>query len=149
MGKKITTGQVAIVVSQFNEEITTRLLNGCCDELKKSGIKESMMTIVEVPGAFEIPVAALALARRKNISAVICLGAVIRGQTDHYRLVAEQAARGIMDVALITGKPVIFEVLACETVKLANERSQEKGDNKGRDAAQAALHMIHVLNINK
>lgn len=137
--------RIAIVVSRFNEPIPTRLLDACREQLRKSGVRDSNIEVVRVPGAFEIPLAALHLAKHKDIGAVICLGAVIEGQTDHYRLVAQEAARGIMSVALQTGKPIIYEVLVCETIKLANERSGEKGFNKGRDAALAAVEMINIL----
>jgi len=139
-GKKI-----AIVVSRFNEFITKRLLEGCLEELIQRGVNKSNITVAEVPGAYEIPAAALTLAKKKTIDAVICLGAVIRGETSHFELVAQGAAQGIMQVSLKTSKPVIFEVLATETVEQANKRSEEKGDNKGRDAANTALEMIEVL----
>jgi len=136
---------IGIAVSQFNAFITQRLLEACCKELKKQGLDKSCLRIIEVPGAFELPLACLKLAKKKNISAVIALGAVIRGETFHFELVAENAARGISQVALSTGKPVIFGVLSTETVNQAYARSLPKGDNKGRDAAQAALHMLSVL----
>lgn len=138
--------KVALIVSRFNEFVTHRLLQECLSELKKNGIGESLILMSWVPGALELPVAALSYAQKKNISAVICLGAVIRGETYHFELVAQECARGIMDVSLRTGKPVIFGVLSTDTVKQANERSMlNGGDNKGRDAAQAALQMIDVL----
>ncbi len=139
-GKKI-----AIVVSRFNEFITRRLLTGCLDELIRCGVSKSNITVAEVPGAYEISIVALKFAKKKNIDAVICLGAVIRGETLHFDLVAQGAAQGIMQVSLNTGKPIIFEVLATETIDQANRRSEEKGDNKGRDAANTALEMIEVL----
>ncbi len=135
----------AIVASQFNEFITKRLLKACLAELKCLGVKEQEIIVVWVPGSLEIPTAALKLARKKSIDAVICLGAVIRGETIHFDLVAQGAARGIGEVALLTGKPVIFGVLTTETVDQAYKRSQEKGDNKGRDAAQAAVTMVNAL----
>lgn len=138
-GKKI-----AVVVSRFNDFITKRLLDGCVDELKKIGVADANITVVWVPGAFEIPVIAAKLAAQ-SYQAVICLGCVIKGQTDHYELVMKGATDGIMAASLKSGKPVIFEVLACETVELANQRSKVKGDNKGRDAAQVAIEMIDVL----
>ena len=138
--------KIAIVVSRFNEMITKGLLEACWRELKQHGIKESAVDVVWVPGAFEIPVTALKLASKKNVSMVICLGAVIKGETDHYDLVARQAARGIMDVSLKTGKPIIFEVLACRTFKQASQRSVRGGHNKGRVAAMAALAMLEVMN---
>jgi len=139
-GKKIS-----IVASRFNEFITKRLLDGCLKELARCGVQKSDITIVWVPGSYEIPVTACQLAKKKSVHAVICLGAVIRGETIHFDLVAQGAARGIMDVSLMTGKPVIFGVLAVDTVDQAYKRSEEKGDNKGRDAVLAAIEMIDVL----
>ena len=134
-----------IVASRFNDFITKRLLDACLEELRNSGVKENEITIAWVPGAFEIPLVAKKLAKKKNINAVICLGAVIRGETLHFELVAQNAAYGIARVALLTEKPVIFGVLATETVKQAYKRSEAKGDNKGRDAAQSAIEMISVM----
>jgi len=141
--------KVAVIVSRFNESITQRLLQGCLKEFKKSGFKDSQVVIARVPGALELPLTALKWAQKKNISVVICLGAVIRGETYHFELVAHECARGIMDVSLKAGKPVIFGVLSTDTIKQANERSMlDGGDNKGTDAAQAALAMIELfLNI--
>jgi 6,7-dimethyl-8-ribityllumazine synthase len=136
----------AIVVSRFNEFITHRLLQACLKELKADGVKESNIMICWVPGALELPVAALKLAQKKNISAVIALGAVIRGETYHFEVVANESARGLMDVSLKTGKPVIFGVLSTDTIEQANQRSRlDRGENKGRDAAQTALEMVSVL----
>ena len=134
-----------IVVSKFNEFITKRLFKACIQELKKQGVPEKNLTIVWVPGSFEIPVTALKLANKKTIDAVICLGAVIRGETIHFDLVAHAAADGIAKVALLTKKPIIFGVLTTETVNQAYKRSQEKGDNKGRDAARAAVEIANLL----
>ena len=137
--------RIGIVVSKFNEFITRRLFKACLDELKRQGVAEKDLTIVWVPGSLEIPVTALKLANKKNIDAVICLGAVIRGETIHFDLVAHAAANGIAQVALLTKKPVIFGVITTETVNQAYKRSEEKGDNKGRDAAQAAVEMVNLL----
>lgn len=137
--------KIGIVVSQFNEFITKRLWDGCLDELSKNGVKKSETVIVTVPGSFEIPVAALKLARKKSIDAVICLGAVIKGETLHFELVAEGAAQGILRVSLMTGKPVIMGVLATDTVNQAYKRSEIKGENKGREAALTAIEMLKVL----
>lgn len=122
-GNKGRGRKIAVVVSRFNEYITQRLLNGCLDELSRCGVSKNNITVVEVPGAFEIPVIALKLAKKKTIDAVICLGAVIRGETFHFDLVSQGAAQGIMDVSLKTGKPIIFEVLATETIDQANKLS--------------------------
>ena len=142
---KIKGKKIAIVVSRFNEFITQRLLKGCLRELGRLGVLEKEITVAWVPGAFEIPVAALKLARKKTIDVVICLGAVIRGETIHFDLVAEAAARGISQVSLTTGKPIIFEVLATETVEQAYKRSQKNKENKGAQAARNAVEMIGLL----
>lgn len=134
-----------IVASQFNEFITQNLLSACLAELKRSGVKDKDITVAWVPGAFEIPLVALKMAQKKTIAAVICLGAVIRGETLHFELVARESARGIASVALQTQKPIIFEVLTTDTVEQAYKRSDTKGTNRGRDAAQAAVRMVNLL----
>ncbi len=137
--------KLGVVVARFNEFITERLLAGCLEELKRRKVSEKDIVLVWVPGSFELPVAALKLAKKKNIDAVICLGCVIRGETIHFELVAQNAASGIGQAGLELGKPVIFGVLTTNTVKQAYARSKAKGDNKGRDAAAAALDMIEAL----
>jgi len=145
-GKARLSGKkISIVVSKFNEFITKRLLIGCLNELAHCGISDKNITVVWVPGSYEIPVVALKLAKSKDVHAVICLGCVIRGETLHFELIAQGAASGIMRVGLATGKPVIFGVLTTDTVDLAYKRSEKKGDNKGKDAAIAAVEMIDVL----
>ena len=145
-GKTTLRGKkISIVVSKFNEFITKRLLNACVQELERSGVSSRNITVAWVPGAYEIPVTALQFAKKKNVHAVICLGCVIRGETIHFDLVARGAAEGIMQVSVLTGKLVVFGVLATDTVDQAYKRSEEKGDNKGRDAAQTAIEMISVL----
>ena len=136
---------IAIVSSSFNDFITKGLLKACLNTLKQQGLKEKQITVVWVPGAFEVPVATLKLARRKDIDAVICLGAVIRGETYHFEVVANECARGVMEASLVTAKPVIMGVLTTDTVGQAQARAGEKGNNKGRDAACAALEMIALL----
>ena len=143
-GKKI-----GIVISRFNEFITKRLLTACLEELKKQGIKSSDTLVVLVPGSLELSVVALKLARKKNIDAVICLGAIIRGETFHFELVAYGTTMGIVQTSIVTGKPVIFGVLSTDTVAQAYKRSQPKGNNKGRDAARAALEMVNLMAIIK
>lgn len=138
--------KVAVIVSRFNDFVTKNLLQGCLKELRAKGFKDAQISVTWVPGALELPLTALKWAQKKDIAGVICLGAVIRGDTYHFELVANESARGIMDVALKAGKPVIFGVLSTDTVKQANERSRsDGGDNKGRDAAQAFLAMIELL----
>jgi 6,7-dimethyl-8-ribityllumazine synthase len=134
-----------IVVSHFNDFITKNLLQGCLDELKRCGVRQREIIIVWVPGAFEIPVPAMKLAKKRSIDAVICLGAVIRGETIHFDLVAQNTAAGIREVALMTGKPVILGVIATNTINQAYKRSQPDGDNKGRDAAMTAVEMVKAL----
>ena len=139
-GKKIS-----VVVSKFNEFITKRLLERCLEELKKRGVKDKDMDVYWVPGSFEIPLMASRLAKKKNVDAVIALGAVIRGETFHFELVAHNAASGILWSSLSSEKPVIFGVITTDTVDQAYKRSEKKGSNKGSDAALAALEMIDVL----
>ena len=134
-----------IVVSRFNEIITQRLLDGCVEQLLKRGIRKKAIRVVWVPGAFEIPVVALKSARKKSTAAVICLGAVIRGETYHFELVAQNAARGILEAALLTAKPVVFGILTTETLDAAYKRSDIKGDHKGREAADVAVEMVQTL----
>jgi 6,7-dimethyl-8-ribityllumazine synthase len=137
--------RLGIVVSHFNEFITQRLLDGCLDELGKLGVRQRNIQVVWVPGSFEIPVTALKLARQKSIAAVICLGAVIRGETYHFEMVAQGATQGILQAGLITGKPIIFGVLTTNTTQQAYARCDDKKEHKGRDAARAALDMIKTL----
>lgn len=137
--------RLAIVASRFNDFITKDLLAGCLDQLRREGVDDRQVTTVWVPGSFEVPLAALRLARRKNVDGVICLGAVIRGQTYHFEVVANECARGIMEAALISGKPVAMGVLTVDTVAQARARSKPRGENKGRDVACAALEMIALL----
>ena len=136
---------IAIVVSRFNEFITTRLLKGCLTQLARCGVRNSQITVVWVPGSFEIPLVALKLARKKSIHGVVCLGAVIRGETLHFELVARAASEGIAQAALLTGKPVIFGVLTTDTVQQAYKRSEAKGDNKGTEAARNVIEMINLI----
>ena len=143
--KKNFIKKYAIVVARFNEFITKRLLQGCLDELQGLGVKKNEITVIWVPGSLEIPVTALKLAKKKSTDAVIALGAVIRGETIHFDLVSQGAAQGIQQVALMTGKPVIFGLITAETVNQAYKRSEIKGTNKGRDAAQTAVAMVHTL----
>ena len=142
-GKKI-----AVVVARFNEYITQSLLDGCLDELKKSGVKKTNIATTWVPGAWEIPVVALKFAKKKNIHAVICLGAVIQGETPHFHFVSKGCCDGIQQIAIATGKPAILGVLTTTTVRQAEERSKKKGHNKGREAAIAALETLDVLSKN-
>ena len=138
--------RIAIVAASFNDFITKGLLNACLMELKAQGLKQEQVITVWVPGALEIPLAALKFAQSKDIDAVICLGAVIRGETYHFEVVANECARGIMQASLMAAKPVIMGVLTTDTVAQARARAREKGsNNKGRDCARAVLEMIALL----
>lgn len=136
---------VGVVVSRFNEIVTRELLRGCEDELVRHGVDAEDITVVWVPGAFEIPLVAERLAASEAMDAVVCLGAVIRGATPHFDHVAGQAASGIAQVALRAKKPVVFGLLTTETIEQAIERSGSKAGNKGREAAIVALEMVDVL----
>ena len=137
--------KILIIVARFNDMITRSLLAGATDALREAGLKDEQVKTVWVPGSFEIPVVAAKAARSGKYAAVICLGAVIRGETPHFDFVAGQAASGLMSIGLETGIPVIFGILTTDTIEQALARSGIKGGNKGRDSAQAALEMIKVL----
>lgn len=137
--------KVAIVCARFNEFITSKLLGGAIDCLNRHDINAQNIDEVWVPGAFEIPLAALALAESKKYDAVICLGAVIRGSTSHYDLVCNEAAKGIAQAGLKTGVPVIFGVVTTDTIEQAIERAGTKAGNKGWDCAMAAIEMANLL----
>ncbi|MBI5845172.1 MAG: 6,7-dimethyl-8-ribityllumazine synthase [Deltaproteobacteria bacterium] len=134
-----------IVVSRFNDFISERLLGGAIDALVRSGAKEEDITIVRVPGAFEIPLAAGKMAAMKGLSAVICLGAVIRGSTPHFDYVAAEVSKGVAHVGLNAGIPVIFGVLTTDTIEQAVERAGTKAGNKGFDSAMAAVEMANLM----
>ena len=139
--------RVGVVVARFNELITSRLLEGAKSGLTRHGVADGDVTIVHVPGSFEIPVAARALAKSGRYDALICLGAVIRGETDHYMHIAGQAAKGISDVSLSTGVPVAFGVLTTDTVAQAMDRSGGSKGNAGHSAALVAIEMANLLRI--
>jgi 6,7-dimethyl-8-ribityllumazine synthase len=137
--------RIAIVVARFNEFVTSRLRDGARDALRKHGVGDEDVVELWVPGAFEIPVVARALARSGGVDAIVCLGAVIRGETPHFAYVAGECARGIADVARDTGVPATFGVLTTETAEQARERAGGKLGNKGWDAAVAALDVAATL----
>ena len=138
--------RVALVCSRFNGAITTRLLEGALDVLAQADVDRSDITVGWVPGAFEIPLMALAFADGdRPVDAVITLGAVIRGETTHYEIVSGECARGVQDVQLSTRVPVAFGVLTVENLDQALERSMNDESNKGREAAVTALEMVSVL----
>jgi 6,7-dimethyl-8-ribityllumazine synthase len=134
-----------IVVSRFNSFITDRLLGGCLDALRRLGAEEEAVAVARVPGSLEIAVAARALAQSGSYDAVICLGAVIRGDTPHFDYVASEAARGIAAIGPETGVPTIFGVLTCNTLEQAIDRAGAKGGNKGFEAGMAAIEMAHLM----
>ena len=136
---------IGIVVSKFNESVTSRLQAGAEEALQQLGTDTENIRLVRVPGAFELPLAAKALAQSQQVDAVICLGAVIRGETAHFEYISEQASRGIGHVALETGIPIIFGVLTTNTVEQAMERSELSERNKGAEAARTAIEMISLL----
>lgn len=136
---------IAIVVSRFNDMITSRLLEGAVDTIRRHGGNEDLLTIVHVPGAFEIPLAADKLAHSGKYAAVICLGAVIAGQTTHDQYINNQVAGGIARASQSSGTPVLFGVLTCQSMEQAIDRAGGKAGNKGHEAALAAIEMIDVL----
>jgi len=138
-------GRFAIVAARFNSFVVEPLVAGALEALRRHGIGDDRITLVRVPGSFEIPLAAKKLAEGGKHAAVICLGAVIRGETDHYDYVAGGAANGIAEVTLTTGVPVIFGVLTCNSVEQANDRAGGKAGNKGTEAALTAIEMVNLL----
>ena len=134
----------AIVISRFNEFISSKLLEGCLDTLVRHGGSENGQDIVWVPGAFEIPMVAAKLARSKKYDAVICLGAVIRGATPHFEFIASEAAKGVAKVGLDSGVPCIFGIITADNLEQAIERAGTKDGNKGRDAALSAIEMTNI-----
>ncbi len=138
-------GRFAIIASHFNDDIVSRLLAGAVDGFRKHGVGDDAVDIIRVPGSFEIPLVAKRLAIGNRYAAVVCLGAVIRGDTDHYDYVCRAATDGILHVGLATGMPVIFGVLTCETEEQALERAGGKEGNKGYDAAVSAIQMVNLL----
>lgn len=137
--------RIGIVAARFNQFITVQLLDGAQDALRRHGVDPAEVTLAWVPGAFELPLAADRLLDSRAVDAVIALGAVIRGGTPHFEYVAGACARGLAEVALRHGKPVIFGVLTTDSVEQALERAAPGEGNKGFDAALAALHMLGLL----
>ena len=137
--------KIGIVAARFNEFITSRLLGGALDGLKRHGVREEDIQTAWVPGAFEIPLVASKMAKSGKYDAVICLGAVIRGSTSHYDYVCNEVSKGIAAVSLETGVPVLFGVLTTENLEQAIERAGTKGGNKGYDCALSAVEMCNLL----
>ena len=135
----------ALVVSRFNSFITERLLEGALDCLRRQGAADDDLTVVRVPGAWEIPVAAKRLTQTGKHDAVVCLGAVIRGSTPHFDYVAAEVSKGIAQITLETGVPIAFGILTTDTLEQAIERAGSKAGNKGFAAAEAAIEMVNLL----
>lgn len=137
--------KVGIVAGRFNEFITSKLISGAVDGLKRHGVEENTIDLAWVPGAFEIPVIASKMAKSKKYDAVICLGAVIRGSTSHYDYVCNEVSKGIAHVSLETGVPVMFGILTTENIEQAIERAGTKAGNKGFECAEGAIEMVNLI----
>ncbi|SEA98532.1 6,7-dimethyl-8-ribityllumazine synthase [Pseudobutyrivibrio sp. ACV-2] len=137
--------KVGIVVARFNEFITSKLLAGAIDGLKRENVNEDDIEVAWVPGAFEIPLIAKKMANSKKYDAVICLGAVIRGATSHYDYVCSEVSKGIAQVSLGAEIPVMFGVLTTDTIEQAVERAGTKAGNKGFECAQGAIEMVNLI----
>jgi 6,7-dimethyl-8-ribityllumazine synthase len=139
--------RAAIVVSRFNDLVTDRLLTGALETLKRHGVPDGNVTVARVPGSFEIPLVAQQLAKSGKFAMVICLGAVIQGETTHHEYINHQMAAGIMQASLDSGIPIAFGVLTCQTMDQALDRAGGKAGNKGTEAALAAIEMVNLLRI--
>jgi len=145
-GELINYGiKIGIVAARFNEFITSKLLSGAMDGLMRHGVGEDDVEVAWVPGAFEIPLIASKMAQSKKYDAVICLGAVIRGDTSHYEYVSNEVTKGIAHVSLKTGIPVLFGILSTENLEQAIERAGSKQGNKGFDCAVGAIETINLI----
>jgi len=151
MPKTIEAGLIAegkkfaLIVSRFNDFITDRLVGGAVDALVRCGAHGDDIDIVKVPGAFEIPIIARKMAQKKRYDAIVCLGAVIRGSTPHFEYVSAEVSKGIAQVGLETGVPLIFGVITADTIEQAIERAGTKSGNKGWSAALAAVEMANLM----
>jgi len=134
-----------IIVARFNEFIGSRLLSGAIDALTRHGAEENLIEIIWVPGAFEIPLMAKRMAKSRKYDAIICLGAVIRGNTPHFNFVASETAKGVAMVSLETEVPVSFGILTTDNIEQAIERAGTKNGNKGFDAAMTAIEMANLM----
>lgn len=145
-GKLLAEGQrIGIVAARFNDFITSKLLEGAVDAFTRHGGDPATLDVARVPGAFEIPLAAKKMADSGRYDAVVCLGAVIRGATPHFDLVAAEATKGVAQVGLQTGVPVVFGILATDTIEQAVERAGTKSGNKGFDAMNTAIEMVDLM----
>ena len=137
--------RIAIVVSRFNSFISERLLEGALEALQKMGAQEADLTVYKVPGSFEVPLIAKKIAKAKSADGILCIGALIRGDTPHFDYLSAEVTKGVAQVMLETGVPVAFGVLTTDTVEQAIERAGTKAGNKGAEAAQSALEMVTLL----
>ena len=145
-GKVVAQGmKVGIVAGRFNEFITSKLLSGCLDGLRRHDVSDNDVDVAWVPGAFEIPLVAQTMAASGRYDAVICLGAVIRGATSHYDYVCSEVSKGVAQTALKTGVPVMCGVLTTENIEQAIERAGTKAGNKGFECATGAIEMVNLL----
>jgi len=135
----------ALVVSRFNEFVTSKLLDGALDALRRHGVADANIEVVWSPGSFEIPLLARRLADSGRYAAVVCLGAVIRGGTEHHQYIAAEAAKGVAMASVASGVPCIFGVLTCDTLEQAVERAGAKSGNKGAEAARSAIEMANLM----
>jgi 6,7-dimethyl-8-ribityllumazine synthase len=138
---------IAIVVARWNELVTARLLEGSLDTFRRHGVPDEAITVVRVPGSFELPLAADRLAKSGKYAAVVCLGAVIQGETTHHEYINQSVATALQSTAAETGKPVLFGVLTCQSLDQALERAGGKAGNKGTEAALAAIEMINLMKV--
>jgi 6,7-dimethyl-8-ribityllumazine synthase len=138
-------GRFAVVAARFNAAVVDALLAGSLDAFRRHGVADDVIDVIRVPGSFEIPVVARRLAETKRYAAVVCLGAVIKGDTDHYDHVSAAATNGVLQASVQTGVPVIFGVLTCDTLEQAVNRAGGKAGNKGFEAAVTAVEMANLL----
>ncbi len=138
-------GKFCIILSRFNDFIGSKLLSGAIDELKRHGVSDDNIDLVKVPGAFEIPIAAQKFAKSGKYDVIITLGAVIKGSTPHFDYVSAEVSKGVAQVSLQTGIPVIFGVLTTDNIEQAIERAGTKSGNKGADAAKSAIEMANLM----
>jgi len=143
--RTISGVRIAIVASRYNDYIVERLIQGCVSTLQAGGVSADAITLVRVPGAFELPAIAARLAQKTNYDAIIALGAVIRGETPHFDYICTECSRGLARVATETGLPVVFGVLTVDNAGQAEDRSGDEESNKGCEAAQTAIEMISLL----
>jgi 6,7-dimethyl-8-ribityllumazine synthase len=151
MGKVVKADLIAkgkkfgIIVSRFNEFLSSKLLDGAIDALKQHGVQDNSIDVAWVPGSFEIPMAAQRMAKSKRYDAIICVGAVIRGATPHFDYIASEVSKGVARISLDTGVPCIFGIITADSLEQAIERAGTKQGNRGRDAAISAIEMANLL----